>query len=159
MLAALIFTAGCAAAPVAHSSGRAYVLERVELHGLPPTELAQAREGWRADSSERVVARDDGAVLAGKLASDLRRDLRIVDAAPLRLRVHVTLESPGSFQGLAPETADLAATAEIVDTSGTVVRTVSVRETANAPLQRSASRRERLDAALARLSRSLARQL
>jgi len=87
------------------------------------------------------------------------KKLRVADQAALRLRIDVSLATPGQFEGLAPENADLAATAVILDAHGATVRSVTVRETANAPLQRSASRRERLEAAMSRLSQKLAQRL
>jgi hypothetical protein len=137
----------------------AYVLDAVELYGLPPTELATAREWERADSHDRVIARADVAALRAGMIRRLSSDLPLAPRGALHLRVAVTVESPGTFLGLAPETADLAATADVLDERGLLMRSVTVRESANAPLQRSRSRRARLDAALSRLSQKLARQL
>jgi hypothetical protein len=161
LLSALLFSVvGCAASrPAAHASAQVYSIESLEFHGLPPSQLAIAREKSRADSQQRVLARNDVYGLTSTFSDHLRRDLRVADGAPLRLRIDVSLASPGQFEGFAPENADLSATAQVLDANGVVVRTVRARATANAPLQRSASRRERFEAALSRLSQKLAQQL
>jgi hypothetical protein len=47
----------------------------------------------------------------------------------------------------------------VLDSDGNLVRTITLREPASAPLQRSASRRQRLQAAFDRLARRLAASL
>jgi len=155
--------AGCAHArtqPVARATPRvAYGIAAVDFQGLPATELATSREWWRAESHDRVLARDDSFALRQSFLQDLGRNLTLSPSAPLKLRVTVRVQTPGDFLGLAAETTDLAATVDVIDPYGAVLRSVTVRETASAPLQRSRSRKERLEAGLARLSAKLATQL
>jgi len=160
LLSALLLAAvGCAATRPAVHSAHAYTIESLEFHGLPPTQLAVAREIGRADSTGRLLARDDVSELSSTFAADLRRDVTMSESAPLRLRIDVSLATTGAFEGFAAETADLQANVDVLDANGNVVRTLTARVTANAPLQRSASRRERFAAALSRLSQKIARQL
>jgi len=156
----LAAAAGCAAStPATRTSAQPYAIESLEFHGLPSTQLAVAREGSRADTQHRLIARGDVYDLSSTFAGDLRHDVQIADKAPLRLRIDVSLATPGQFEGFAPENTDLAANVQVLDASGSVVRSFVVREIANAPLQRSASRRERLEGALSRLSQKIAKQL
>jgi hypothetical protein len=159
LLAAAATTVGCAALHPTHTTTNTYSIESLELHGLPVTQLAAARESSRADSHQRVLARNDVYDLSNTFAANLRHDVRLADQAPYRLRIDISLNTPGQFEGFGPENIDLAANVQILDANGGVVRAMTIREIANAPLQRSASRRERLEAALSRLSQKIARQL
>jgi hypothetical protein len=154
--------AGCAhsetsAAPL--GTRTPYAVQSIDVQGLPPTELATSREFTRADSHNVVLARDDTWALRDALARNLDRDLALRPDAAYKLRVTVRVQAPGSFLGLSAETADLSANADVIDANGAVVHTVTVRQSANAPLQRSKSRRDRLEAAVSRLSQKLAAEL
>jgi hypothetical protein len=161
LLPALLLTAfGCAAStPSTRVQAQPYAIESLEFEGLPPTQLALARETTRADAQQRVLARSDVYDLSSTFATDLRHDLQVADNAPLRLKITVSLHTPGQFEGIAPETTDVSAHVDVLDAQGLVVRTFTVREIANAPLQRSASRRERFEVALSRLSQKVAQHL
>jgi hypothetical protein len=170
ILAALaIFVAGCASTASGSGSGAAnrpvvtarnsYVLDGIELRGVRLGEVSAAREWQRSGDSNDTLARDDGEQLRGQLATDLGRDLALQPTAPLHLRVALTLQDTADFEGFAAETSDVTLNVTIVDEQGAIVRTITLREAANAPLQRSASQRTRLDGALDRLSRRLAAQL
>jgi hypothetical protein len=157
---ALLLAAGCAAStPTTRTSSQPYAIESLEFHGLPSTQLAIARERSRADSQQRVLASQDIYDLSSAFNANLRHDLQVSDQAPLRLRIDVSLATPGQNEGFAAENADLAANVQVLDSTGSVVRSFVVREIANAPLQRSASRRERFEAALSRLSQKVAQKL
>ena len=83
-------------------------------------------------------------------------------STPLRrcdIRATLTLQDTGYFEGLAAETADITLFAELTDVDGNILRTITMRESASAPLQRSASRQQRLQAAMTRLANRLAAQL
>ena len=155
--------AGCAArtAP-SHSAAAArnsYVLDRIDMNGVRLGELSASREWQRQGNGNNVLTREDSEALREHLASDLFRDLALQPTAPLHLRVALTLQDTADNQGLAAETTDLTLNATVVDDQGATIRTITLREPANAPLQRSASQRARLNAAIDRLSHRLAAQL
>jgi hypothetical protein len=93
------------------------------------------------------------------VARDLGRVVPLDVAAPVHIRATLTLQDAGYFEGLAAETTDVTLAAELLDPAGNVRRTITLREPASAPLQRSASRRARLEAAFDRLAHRLAAQL
>ena len=154
--------AGCATAasnnrPIA-SAANGYVLDGIELRGVRLGDESAARE-WQRPTENEAVARDSNAQLRDRLAGDLGRELILRPNAPLHLRIALTLQDTADFEGLAAETSDVTMSATIVDDHGVVLRTITLREAASAPLQRSASQRARLDGALDRLSHRLAQQL
>jgi len=152
--------AGCATSGSVdrHPIGPAtYALGAVHLHGPRGTELSASRE-WGRDTT-RAVALADEAVLRDAFVRQLERAVRFDPESPLRLRTTLTLEGAGFLEGLSAETADVTLVAEIVDGHDAILRTVTLRESASAPLQRSASRKERLEAAFDRLALRLAHRL
>jgi hypothetical protein len=162
-LAALaLVIAGCASGgashPAAIASTNGYVLDGIELRGVRIGQESAARE-WQRPTENKAVSDTDEARLREQLATDLGRELILRPDAPLHLRIALTLQDTADFEGLAAETADVTMSAAILDDRGVVVRTITLREAANAPLQRTASQRARLDGALARLSHRLAQQL
>lgn len=148
-----------AAVPAAATARNSYVLDRIDMNGVRLGELAAAREWQREDDSAHALTRDDSQRLRERLAGDLDRNLTLQASAPLHLRVALTLQDTADNEGLAAETSDLTLNATIVDDQGATIRSIVLREPASAPLQRSASQRGRLDAALDRLSHRLAAQL
>ncbi len=154
--------AGCATGGTPHSAlagtANSYVLDGIELNGVRIGQESAARE-WQRPTANHVVTRTDDARLRDQLASDLGRELTLEPDAPLHLRVALTPQDTADFEGFAAETADLTLSAAVLDKDGVVLRTITLREAANAPLQRTASQRTRFDGALARLSRRLAQQL
>jgi uncharacterized lipoprotein YmbA len=153
--------AGCATSASNRSlvsSANGYVLDGIELRGVRLGAESAARE-WQRPSENEAVARDTDTQLRNRLAADLGRDLSLRPNAPMHLRIALTLQDTADFEGLAAETADVTLSAAITDDHGVVLRTITLREPASAPLQRSASERARLDGALDRLSHRLAQQL
>lgn len=159
-LAFAFATAGCAT--TSHSTriaaANGYVLDGIELRGVRLGPESAGRE-WQRPSTNEAVTRDDDRRLRERLAGDLGRELILRPDAPLHLRIALTLQDTADFEGLAAETSDVTMSAKILDDRGVVLRTITLREAANAPLQRSKSERERLDGALDRLSHRLAQQL
>jgi hypothetical protein len=163
----LMLAAGCAPTGVtrqpaaARVSQQSYALDRVELNGVRAGQLSASRE-WSRDGnrdSDRGIGRDESADLRATLVRDLSRNVRIDDNAPIRLHTTLTLQAPGYFEGLAAETSDLTLTAELRDTRGALLRTITLRESASAPLQRPESRDYRLEQAIDRLASRLAAEL
>jgi hypothetical protein len=160
-----MLAAGCAptgvtrhpAAARAHVSQQSYALDAVELNGVRAGQLSASRE-WSRDGNHGI-GRDESADLRATLVRDLSRNVRIDPNAPIRLHTTLTLQAPGYFEGLAPETSDLTLTAELRDTRGALLRTITLRESASAPLQRPESRDLRLEQALDRLASRLAAEL
>jgi hypothetical protein len=105
------------------------------------------------------MGRDDRDDLRAMFVRDLQRGVRLDDRAAIRVRATLTLQAPGYFEGLAAETSDLTLTADLTDASGAPLRTITLRESASAPLQRSASRQARLEQAIERLTARLASEL
>ncbi|HEY2743288.1 MAG TPA: hypothetical protein VGL86_01640, partial [Polyangia bacterium] len=151
----LVLVAGCATqgvdrharAPVAQAP---WALEAVYMTLPRGGQLSASRE-WERGGSDRVVTRSDDAVLRADFARDLARAMPLDAAAPRRLRVILTQQDPGYFEGLAAETSDVTLRAELLDADGHTVDTITLREPASAPLQRSASQLARLQPALDRL--------
>lgn len=136
-----------------------YVLDQVTLAGVRGGQLSASREWMRADSANPAVARDDARALRDAFVRALGRDVAFVADGPQRLRVRLTLQDTAYYEGLAAETTDVALTADVYDARGAHVRSITLREPASAPLQRSRSRRQRLEPALARLAHRLAARL
>lgn len=155
----VLLLAGCATAGAgghaARPSGRAYALDAVTVGGIRAGQLSASREWHRADGSHAVRA-DTAADLQEAFVRDLARRVPLAPDASARLRVTLVLQTPGYYEGLAPETSDVAVTADVFDRSGVLRRSVTLREPASAPLQRPTSRQQRLDAALDRLAARLA---
>ena len=164
LLAALVLVvAGCASGGgvVGHTrtDQAPYALDAVILAPPRAGQLSASREWSRASGVNRAVARADDAELRESFARDLARHLPIDRSAPRHVRATLTLQDTGYYEGLAAETTDVALTADILDDAGNVVRSITLREAASAPLQRSASRKQRLQAAFDRLAQRLAAQL
>lgn len=161
-LAAFVFlVSGCASTAGVDRHARAtapYALDAVVL-GAPRAGQLEASRLWQRGGANRAVASADDAELRASFTQELDRVLPIDPAAPRRLRATLTLQDTGYFEGLAAETTDVTLTADVLDGDGNVVRTITLREPASAPLQRSTSRRQRLQAAFDRLARRLAAQL
>lgn len=159
----LAVAVGCAGAgrhtaatpPTSHQP---LALDGVYLTGPRAGQLSASRE-WQRSSPNRAVHRDDDAALRESFTRALERRLPVDAAAPIRLRATLTLQDTGYYEGLAAETTDVTLDAELLDAQGNVLRTITLREPASAPLQRSASRKARLEAALDRLAGRLVAQL
>jgi hypothetical protein len=164
LLSLVLLVGGCASAGVDRHAARAvaphepYALDAVVLGGPRAGELSASRE-WQRGGANRAVTVADDAELRAAFAHDLARVLPLESGAPRRLRATLTLQDTGYYEGLAAETTDVTLTADILDPDGNVVRTVTLREAASAPMQRSASRRQRLESAFARLAQRLAAEL
>jgi hypothetical protein len=161
----LLCVAGCATDGTAGQAARRaptpapHTLEQVTLAGVRGGQLSASREWMRADSASTAVARDDALALRAAFVRELSHGVPLVDAAPRRLRVRLTLQDTGYYEGLAAETTDVALTADVYDPSGAHIRSITLREPASAPLQRSRSRRQRLEDAFSRLADRLAAAL
>jgi hypothetical protein len=160
-LLALLFAAACASGGAARHTtaaraapSQAYAFDGVFLEGPRAGQLSASREWQRMNPM-----RGDDIALRGAFAHDLSQRVPLDPAAPLRLRTTLTLQDTGYYEGFAAETTDVTLDADIIDPSGAVVRTITLREPASAPLQRSASRRQRLEAAFTRLADRLSAQL
>ena len=163
ILATLLVVAGCAGSgatrhTVAASFTHPYAIDSIVIGGPRGGQLSASREWQRATSGHAVAAADD-AELRDAFARDLGRVLPLDVTAPVHIRATLSLQDAGYFEGLAAETVDVTLAAELLDTRGNVTRIVTLREPASAPLQRSASRRARLEAAFDRLAHRLAAQL
>jgi hypothetical protein len=163
-LLAILLAAGCASSGARHNVattevvGPPLALEGVYLVGPRAGQLSASRE-WERYPSNRTVTRDDDEALRATFTRDLERRLPLKATATTRLRATLTLQDTAYYEGLAAETTDVTLTAELIDPNGTVYRTITLREPASAPLQRSESRKTRLNAALDRLAERLAAQL
>lgn len=135
-----------------------YALDAVIL-GPPRAGQLEASREWERYAGDRAIHRGDDDVLRESFARDLNRVLPLDATAPRYVRATITLQDTAYFEGLASEASDVTLTADILDADGNLVRSITMREPASAPLQRSASRRQRLQAALDRLARRLAAQL
>ena len=161
LLLALALVAGCAttATPVATRAQRQpFAVDSIVIGGPRAGQLSASRE-WERGTAGRAIAASDDSQLRDAFARDLGRVLPLDAAAPTHLRATLTLQDPGYFEGLAAETTDVTLAVELLDGNGAVFRTITLREPASAPLQRSASRRARLEAAFDRLAERLATQL
>jgi hypothetical protein len=156
----ILCVAGCATTSprVARHTSLSYALDSIELEQPRAGQLSAARL-WERSAPNRAVHADDDAALRDGFVGELARDVRLDAAAPRRLRATLTLQDIGYYEGLASETTDVTLTAYVLDAEGAIVRTITLREAASAPLQRSASRRARLQAAFDRLAERLAAQL
>ncbi len=132
-----------------------YALDDVEIGGVRAGQLSASRLWERHGPNRAVVASDDDE-LRQAFVDELGRKLPLDARAPRRLRVTLTLQDTGYYEGLASETSDVTLVADVLDDEGHLVRTITLREPASAPLQRSASRRQRLQAAFDRLAGRLA---
>ncbi len=137
----------------------AYALDAVEVTRVRAGELDAAREWERIGAGTPVLRREDDEAVRVAFVRSLERTLPLAPDAPARLRVTVTLQDTAYFEGLASEAADLSLTADVYDENGARMRSLVFREPAAAPLQRTASRRQRVDAALSRLAARLAQAL
>lgn len=161
-LLSILLVAGCASsgvnrhasAPVARTP---YAFDGVYLHRTRGGQLSASRE-WERPTA-RPAALADAAALGAAFRRDLSRTVTLDDAAPVHIRSTLTMQDTGYFEGLASETADLTLFVELTDGHGNTLRTITMRESASAPLQRSASRQLRLQAAMTRLANRLAAQL
>ncbi|MDB4965353.1 MAG: hypothetical protein JWN44_1042 [Myxococcales bacterium] len=166
-IVALSIAAGCAPTGVTRqpaaaraartATGQSYALDGVEFAGLRAGQLSASREWSRGEGDG--PGRDESDELRATLTRDIYRAVRIDPTAPLRLRTTLTLQAPGYFEGLAAETADVTLDAELYDSHGARLRTITLRESASAPLQRTASRKARLEQAIDRLASRLATEL
>ena len=161
----VLFVAACATGGAArHASlpephARApYALDGVELTAPRGGQLSASRL-WERHASNRAVVASDDDELRQRFVADLAQKLPLDARAPRHLRATLTLQDTGYYEGLAAETSDVTLTAEVLDDAGNVVRTITLREPASAPAQRSASRRQRLQAAFDRLAARLAAAL
>jgi hypothetical protein len=168
LLSLVLLVAGCAsvgggdrhapATTAARETHAPYALDAVILGPPRAGQLSASRE-WQRNPGSRAVRHDDDNELRESFARDLNRVLPLDATAPRHVRATLTLQDTGYYEGLAAETTDVTLTAELLDGDGNLVRTITLREPASAPLQRSASRRQRLQAAFDRLARRLAAQL
>jgi hypothetical protein len=168
-LLSMVLLAGCATSTAGvdrHAAAFApapahqppWALDTVFLRWPRAGQLAASRE-WERSGADRVVYRSDDAVLRADFVRALGRAVPLDPAAPRRLRATLQLQDTGYFEGLAAETSDVTMTAEILDRDGNVVGSLTLREPASAPLQRSASREQRLAPAFDRLAKRLAEKL
>jgi hypothetical protein len=159
LLLALALAAGCATTgTVATRMHQPYAIDSVIITEPRAGQLSASRE-WERGANAHAVAHSDDNDLRGAFARDLGRVLPLDVTAPVHIRATLTLQDAGYFEGLASEAADVTLTAELLDSDGNVFRTITLRESASAPLQRSASRQARLEAAFDRLAHRLAAQL
>ncbi len=162
MVVLLVAAGGCAGASANRHVAAApsawarppYALDIVELAPPRAGQLSASRE-WERSPSNRAVHAIDDAELRQTFVDELARTLPLDAASPRRLRATLTLQDTGYYEGLAAETSDVTLTAEVFDDHGNLLRTITMREPASAPLQRSASRRQRLRAAIDRLAERL----
>jgi hypothetical protein len=133
-------------------------LDSVEVTGVRGGQLSAARE-WSRDQAQGPVAPDDTSALRSSFVRHFAASGAADPDAARHLRVRLTLQDTGYYEGLAAETTDLTLTADVFNADGAHVRTITLREPASAPLQRSSSRRGRLDQAIARLTQRLATEL
>jgi hypothetical protein len=157
----VLLVAGCAttgSSSVVRHHPPAYALDSIVVEPPRAGELSASRLWERNAPNRAVQARDDDA-LRDDFAGELARAVPLDPAAPRRLRATLTFQDTGYYEGLAAETTDVTLTADVLDCNGNPLRTITLREAASAPLQRSASRRARLQAAFDRLAERLAAQL
>jgi hypothetical protein len=156
----VLLVAGCASTQpsVARHNPQPYALDAIVFDVTRGGQLSASRL-WERSPSNRAVHFGDDDQLLDNFAGQLGRTLTLDPAAPQRLRLTITQQDTGYFEGLASETSDVTLTADVLDTDGQLIRTITMREPASAPLQRSASRRARLQAALDRLAEQLAARL
>ena len=157
-----VAVAGCAAGGadrhalvVPPHAPASYALDDVEIGGVRAGQLSASRLWERHGPNRAVIASDDDQ-LRQAFVDELARQVPLDAHAPRRLRATLTLQDTGYYEGLATETSDVTLVAEILDDQGRLLRTITLREPASAPLQRSASRRQRLQAAFDRLAERLA---
>jgi hypothetical protein len=158
LLLAFALVAGCATSgtvAATRTPHQPYAVERIVIGGPRAGELSASRE-WQRAPGGRAIGISEEAELRDTFARDLGRLVPLDVTAPVRIRATLTLQDVGYYEGLAAETTDVTLTAELVDANGNVSRIFTLREPASAPLQRSASRRARLDAAFDRLAHRLA---
>jgi hypothetical protein len=155
----LLLLAGCVTAPSidrhAVAAQEPWALDGVFLSRPRAGQLSASRE-WERGGHDRAVTASDDAVLRNAFARDLRHALRLDQSAPRRVRAILTVQDIGYFEGFAAEAGDVTLHAELLDRDGHVFQTIVLRESAAAPLQRSASRVQRLDVAFDRLAARLA---
>ncbi|HXU72877.1 MAG TPA: hypothetical protein VN947_26340 [Polyangia bacterium] len=135
-----------------------WALDGVFLSRPRAGQLSASRE-WERGGHDRVVTQSDDAVLRNTFVRDLRAALPIDQRAARRVRVTLTVQDTAYFEGLAAEAGDVTLRADLLDRDGNAFSTEVLRESASAPLQRSASRVQRLDAAFDRLAARLAQRL
>lgn len=162
VVAFVVVAAGCAGRHTVVAPPRAahapIALESVDLAGPRIGPLSASRE-WQRTPSNRVVHEVDDEALRASFTRSLERRLPLDPAAPLHLHATLTLQDTADYEGLAAETTDVTLHADLIAADGAVYRSITLREPASAPLQRSASRKARLEAALDRLAQRLAAQL
>jgi len=155
----LFLVAGCATTPgVARHTPMSYALDSIEMDQPRAGQLSASRL-WERTAPNRAIHADDDEALRGAFVGELSRALPLDPGSPRHLRATLTLQDAGYYEGLAAETTNVTLHAEVLDNAGNTVRTITLREPASAPLQRSASRRARLQAAFDRLAERLAAQL
>ena len=132
-----------------------WALDGVEIVAPRAGQLSASRLWERSGPNRAVIASDDDQ-LRQAFVEELAHELPLDPSSPRRLRATLTLQDIGYYEGLAAETTDVTLNAELLDDAGHVIRTITLREAASAPLQRSASRRQRLQAAFDRLAARLA---
>jgi hypothetical protein len=161
LFVAVVLVAGCATGGVTRNRDThlAYGVESIVVGGNPRAGQLSASRLWERGAPSHAIAAADDAELRDAFARDLDRVLPLDDTAPVRIRATLTLQDIGYFEGLAAEATDVTLAAKLVDVHGNVLRTITLRESASAPLQRSASRKARLESAFDRLAHRLAAQL
>ena len=159
-LLVLCLAVGCASTSprVVRHNPPPYALDAVVFDVTRGGQLSASRL-WERNPSNRAVHASDDDVLVDDFANELGRVVPLDANAPRRLRVTLTMQDTGYFEGLASETGDVTLHADVLDADGNVIRTITLREPASAPLQRSASRRARLQVPFDRLAERLAAQL
>jgi hypothetical protein len=160
-LIVLMALGGCAGAgrhTVAAAPVNRVALDSVEVTGVRGGQLSASRE-WTRDHARGPTAPRDVSELRSSFVRHFAESGAADPDASRHLRARLTLQDTGYYEGLAAETTDVTLTADVYNDAGAQVRTITLREPASAPLQRSRSRRDRLDQAVARLTHRLAAEL
>jgi hypothetical protein len=153
-LLTLLVAGGCATDGVArHQATQAYVIDDIAIDGVRAGPMTASRESYRLEPGANA------AELRDVFTRELGHRIPFSTTAPLHLRVAVILQDTADFEGLAAETSDVTVVADVSDALGVPLRSITLREPASAPLQRSRSARIRLERALSRLADRLASQL
>jgi hypothetical protein len=153
-LVILLVSSGCATGSVArHAASQPYVIDAVEIAGVRDSPLTASRESYRVEPGQ------DSVELRDVFVRELGQRIPFSTTAPQHLRVVITLQDTGENEGLAAETSDVTVVADVLDAGGATFRSITLREPASAPLQRTRSARIRLERALSSLADRLASQL
>ena len=158
----LLLLAGCVTSPSVSrhevAAQQPWALDGVFLSRPRAGQLEASRE-WERGGHDRAVTQSDDALLRNTFVRDLRHALPLNQRSPRRVRATLTVQDIGYFEGFAAEAGDVTLHADLLDRDGNVFQTIVLREPASAPLQRSASRVQRLDVAFDRLATRLAKLL